>query len=62
MLPFGGRRAVAAFFAAVGLLVGFVLAAYVYWKSPEARGIVADAAQRDRLAAFAQMLIAGAGV
>ena len=48
-------------FAAVGLVVGFVLAAYVYWKSPEARGIVADAARRDRLAAFAQMLIAGAG-
>jgi NADH-quinone oxidoreductase subunit N len=62
VLPYGARRAVAAFLAAVGLLVGIVLAAYVYWKSPEARGIVADAAQRDRLAAFAQVLIAGAGL
>jgi NADH-quinone oxidoreductase subunit N len=62
VLPYGMRRAVAAFFAAVGLLVGFVLAAYVYWKSPEAHGIVADAARRDRLATLAQMMIAGAGV
>jgi NADH-quinone oxidoreductase subunit N len=61
-LPQGTRRAVAAFFGALGLLVGLILAAYVYWKSPEAQGIVADAARRDRLAALAQMLIAGAGI
>ena len=61
-LPYGVRRAVAAFFGALGLLVGLILAAYVYWKSPEAQGIVADAARRDRLAALAQMLIAGAGI
>ena len=61
-LPYGARRAVAAFFAAVGLLVGFVLAAYVYWKSPEAREIVAEGAERDRLGAFAQLLVAGAGL
>ncbi len=61
-LPRGKRRAVAAFFGALGLLVGLILAAYVYWKSPDAQGIVADAARRDRLAALAQMLIAGAGI
>jgi NADH-quinone oxidoreductase subunit N len=61
-LPSGPRRAVAAFFGALGLLVGLILAAYVYWKSPDARGIVADAARRDRLAALAQMMIAGAGI
>ena len=62
VLPYGVRRAVAAFFGALGLLVGLILAAYVYWKSPDAQGIVADAARRDRLAALAQMLIAGAGI
>ena len=62
VLPQGMRRPVAVFFAAVGLLVGLVFAAYVYWKSPEAQGIVADAARRDRLAALAQMMIAGAGL
>jgi NADH-quinone oxidoreductase subunit N len=62
VLPYGVRRAVAAFFAALGLLVGLILAAYVYWKSPDAQGIVADAARRDRLAGLAQMLIAGAGI
>ena len=61
-LPHRVRRAVASFFAALGLLVGLILAAYVYWKSPDAQGIVADAARRDRLAALAQMLIAGAGI
>ncbi len=62
MLPQGWRRAVAAFFVAVGFVVALVLAAYVYSKSPDAHGIVAGAAQRDRLAAFAQMIVAGAGL
>ncbi len=62
VLPNGMRRPVSAFFAAVGLLVGLALAAYVYWKSPEAQGVVEGAASRDRLASLAQMLIAGAGV
>jgi NADH-quinone oxidoreductase subunit N len=62
VLPYGMRRPVAAFFGGVGLLVGFILAAYVYWKSPEAQGIVSDAARRDRLASLAQMIVAGAGI
>ena len=62
VLPYGVRRAVAAFFGGLGLLVGLILAAYVYWKSPDAQGIVADAARRDRLASLAQMMIAGAGI
>ena len=48
ILPEGWRRAVAAFFVAAGFIVALVLAAYVYSKSPDAHGIVADAAQRDR--------------
>jgi NADH-quinone oxidoreductase subunit N len=62
VLPYGMRRPMAAFFGGVGLLVGFILAAYVYWKSPEAQGIVSDAARRDRLASLAQMIVAGAGI
>jgi NADH-quinone oxidoreductase subunit N len=62
VLPYGVRRAIAAFFGALGLLVGLILAAYLYWKSPDAQGIVADAARRDRLASLAQMMIAGAGI
>jgi len=61
-LPQGWRRAVAAFVVAAGFVVAFALAAYVYWKSPDAQGIVADAARRDRLAALAQMIIAGGGL
>ena len=62
ILPQGWRRAVAAFFVAAGFIVALVLAAYVYSKSPDAHGIVAGAAQRDRLAALAQMIVAGAGL
>ena len=62
LLPQDLRRAVAAFFVAAGFVVALALAAYVYWKSPDAQGIVADAARRDRLAALAQMIVAGAGL
>jgi NADH-quinone oxidoreductase subunit N len=62
VLPESWRRGVAAAFVAAGFAVALVLAAYVYSKSPDAQGIVADAARRDRLAALAQMIIAGAGL
>ena len=58
----GGRRAVAAFFAAVGLARRLRARRPTSTGRARTRGIVADAAQRDRLAAFAQMMIAGAGV
>ncbi len=62
LLPKTARRPAAAFFVAVGFVVAFAFAAYVYWKSPEARGVVDDAARRDRLAAFAQLILAGVGL
>jgi NADH-quinone oxidoreductase subunit N len=61
VVPAGWRRPVSAFFVAAGFVTAFALAAYVYWKSPDAGGIVADAARRDRLAALAQMIVAGVG-
>ena len=60
-LPRRARRVVSAIIVALGFAVAFVLAAFVYSESEEARGIVADAASRDRLAAFAQLIIAGVG-
>ena len=61
-VPARTRRPVSAFFVAAGFVVAFVLAALVYWKSPDARGVVAEAARRDRLAALAQLIIAGVGL
>jgi NADH-quinone oxidoreductase subunit N len=55
-------RPFSAFACAVGLVGGFVAAALVYWKSPDAQLIVSDAASRDRYAALAQMIVMGAGV
>jgi NADH-quinone oxidoreductase subunit N len=62
LVPRGLRRPVAAFVVGAGFLVAGGLAAYVYWKSPEARSLVGEAATRDRLAALAQVVIAGVGL
>jgi NADH-quinone oxidoreductase subunit N len=62
VVPSGTRRFVSAFFVGASFVAAFVLAALLYWKSPDARGIVAEAARRDRLAALAQLIIAGVGL
>jgi NADH-quinone oxidoreductase subunit N len=62
IVPERRRRAVSALVVALGFTAMLGLAAYVYWKSPDAQGLVADAARRDRLAALAQLMIAGAGL
>jgi NADH-quinone oxidoreductase subunit N len=60
--PQGARRALAAVVIALGFVAMLGFSAYVYWKSPDAQGLVADAARRDRLAALAQLIIAGAAL
>jgi NADH-quinone oxidoreductase subunit N len=53
-------------FAAVVCLLGFagaiVAAALLYAHSGEGHGVIADAIQRDRLGALAEMIVGGAGV
>ena len=55
-------RTLTAFACALGFAGGFVLAALLFWKSPEAHGVVSDAVRRDRLGALTQMIIAGSGL
>ena len=59
------RRAVHAFGAivcALGFVGAGVAAALLYWKSPGGSLEVAEAIRRDRFGAFAQLIVAGAGL
>jgi len=56
------RRPVAAIIVGLGFGAMFVVAAYVYWETPEARDLVGNAARRDRLAALAQAILAPVGL
>jgi NADH-quinone oxidoreductase subunit N len=62
IMPAGARRFTAALFAALGFVGAIAAAAYVYWKTPDAREIVGEAARRDRLAALAQIVLGGVGL
>ncbi len=55
-------RPFAAFICALGFVGGAVMASLVYWKSPDAQLIVADAVSRDRFAAVAQLIVMGSGL
>jgi NADH-quinone oxidoreductase subunit N len=55
-------RPFAAFVCALGFVGGAVMASLVYWKSPDAQLIVADAVSRDRFAAVAQLIVMGSGL
>jgi NADH-quinone oxidoreductase subunit N len=55
-------RPLSAIICALGFVGAFVAAALVYWKSPDAHLIVADAVSRDRFAALAQLIVAGSGL
>ncbi len=55
-------RPFAAFVCALGFIGGIVMASLVYWKSPDAQLIVADAVSRDRFAAVAQLIVMGSGL
>jgi NADH-quinone oxidoreductase subunit N len=58
----GLRRPLAAAVVGLGFVGMFAAAAYVYWKTPDARELVGDAARRDRLAALAQCVLAAVGL
>ena len=58
----GLRRPLAATVVGLGFVGMFAAAAYVYWKTPEGRDLVGEAARRDRLAAFAQCVLAAVGL
>jgi NADH-quinone oxidoreductase subunit N len=55
-------RPFAAFICALGFLGAFAAAIVLFVKSPDAHLIVAEAASRDRLAAFVQMIVMGSGL
>ena len=57
LVPRSARRPVAAFLVAAGFVTAAVLAGYVFAETGDAAGVVADSAVRDRLAAYAQVLI-----
>ena len=61
LVPVVARKAFAAFAAAAGFVGAGVFAGLLYSESPEATLEVANAISRDRFAALAQIIIAGAG-
>jgi NADH-quinone oxidoreductase subunit N len=62
LVPRGWIQPVTAFLCAAGFAGGLVAAALLYWKSADPSLEVADAISRDRLGAFAQMILAGCGL
>ncbi|MFL6021606.1 MAG: NADH-quinone oxidoreductase subunit N [Gaiellaceae bacterium] len=62
LVPREWRRRVAATLCALGYAVAFGFAVALYVRSAHGHGVVADAFHRDRLAAFATLLVAGSGL
>ena len=62
LLPRRWRRPFGASVCALGFAGSFVAAALLYANSADGHGVIADAIQRDRLGALAQMVVAGAGL
>ncbi len=62
LVPAPGRRTFSATITGAGFVVAGVLAAIVFDRSPEQGLLIAESMTRDRLAALAQILIAGFGV
>jgi NADH-quinone oxidoreductase subunit N len=62
IVPAAWRKPLAAAAVAAGFATAFGLAVWVFSESEEAQYVIADTLARDRLAAFAQMVIAGAGL
>jgi NADH-quinone oxidoreductase subunit N len=62
LLPRHTRRAFAATVCAFGFACAIVAGALLYAFSAGGHGVIAEAIQRDRLGALAQMIVAGAGL
>jgi NADH-quinone oxidoreductase subunit N len=62
LLPSRWRRPFGASVCALGFAGSFVAAALLYANSADGHGVIADAIQRDRLGALAQLVVAGAGL
>ena len=62
LLPRRWRRGFGAAVCALGFAGAIIAAALLYSHSADAHGVIANAMQRDRLGALAQMIIAGAGL
>jgi NADH-quinone oxidoreductase subunit N len=60
--PRWAEKPASAFATALGFVGAFICSAILYAHSADGHGVIADAIQRDRLAALAQMIIAGAGL
>ena len=61
-VPARARKPLAATLTALGFATAFGLAIWTFSESEQARLVVADALARDRFAAFAQLLVCGAGL
>ncbi len=62
LAPQTARKTAAATVCAGGFATAFVLAAFLYDRSPVGTGVIAEAIRRDRLAALAALIVAGAGL
>jgi NADH-quinone oxidoreductase subunit N len=62
LVPRRWRKGTAGVVCALGYAVSFGFAVALYARSPEAHAVVANAFDRDRLAALATMIIAGTGL
>ena len=62
LAPSRWRRPLAAVACALGFAGAFVAAALLFAASDEATSVIAEAIRRDRLAALAQMIVAGVGL
>ena len=60
--PRWARRGIAAFVVAAGFVASGILAGVVFAETDSGQALIAESMSRDRLAALAQILIAGAGL
>jgi NADH-quinone oxidoreductase subunit N len=61
LVPARARHPLAAIVCALGFAGAFAAAAWLFRETPDARAVIGDALARDRLAALAQMIVAGVG-